>query len=126
MAVPSLDPSDALTARSNLAEQLGEAGDPRRAALAFETLVAEYEQVLGPDHLDTLAILFKVAYWRSAIPDPPGTLAAFEALVAARLRVLGADHPDTLAAQYGLAQSRGEAGALGRRPSVREYGGAER
>jgi hypothetical protein len=69
-----------------------------------------FEQVLGPDHPDTLTTRSNIANWRGQAGDPVGALREFEALLVDQLRVLGADHPDTLWTRNNIAFMRGEAG----------------
>lgn len=58
------DHPDTLTARSNLAEWLGETGQPAQAASQYRDLLTDYLRVLGPDHPHTLATRDQLAYWQ--------------------------------------------------------------
>ncbi|MBG0823339.1 tetratricopeptide repeat protein [Planomonospora sp. ID91781] len=55
---------DTLAAWHDLAEHLGEAGDPRRARDLFTDLVPICERVHGAEHPDTLTARHELAYWK--------------------------------------------------------------
>ena len=56
---------DTLTARADLAEFTGEAGDPAAARDQFTELLYIQEKVLGPRHPDTLTTRENLAHWRA-------------------------------------------------------------
>jgi hypothetical protein len=91
-------------------ESLGGAGQVSAAVDYFRELHSTANEYLGPDHLDTLAARYRLAYWQGEAGDPARAAAALEALVDDWLRVLGPDDPGTLAARYQLARRLGEAG----------------
>ena len=75
-------------------------------------LVAEYEQVLGADHPDTLVARNSLATaYQEAGRLQEATL-LFERTLADRGRVLGTDHPMTLTSRNNLAGAYREAGRL--------------
>ncbi|MBB6379863.1 hypothetical protein BKA01_007138 [Pseudonocardia eucalypti] len=92
--------------------QLSAVGDGGRAVELAESLRAECEALLGPDHPDTLAasdnvVIAYVAARRSADGIPLA-----EQVLNTRIRVLGLDHPDTLSSRYTLAYAHEYAGRL--------------
>ncbi|MFD7835314.1 tetratricopeptide repeat protein [Streptomyces sp. NPDC059761] len=89
---------------------LGESGQVAAARNHFQHLTDSARHLLGPDHPDTLAARYDLAWWRGRAGDTPGAVAAFAELLDDQLRVLGADHPDTLTTRHSLARWRGEAG----------------
>jgi tetratricopeptide (TPR) repeat protein len=104
------DHLDTLTARSNLAQWRGHAGDAAGAAMAAEEVLVGRLRVLGPDHPETLTTRYHIAHWNGQATDPAGAVAAIEQVLADRARVLGPDHPDTLTTRSNLAYWRGRAG----------------
>ncbi len=58
-----LDHPDTLTARANLADWLGEAGQPAQAAAQYRDLLDDSLRVLGPDHPHTLTTRDQLTYW---------------------------------------------------------------
>lgn len=104
------DHADTLTARGNLAQWRGHAGDAAGAAMAAEEVLADRLRVLGADHPETLATRYNLAHWQGQASDPAGAVAAIEQVLADRARVLGPDHPDTLTTRSNLAYWRGRAG----------------
>ena len=97
-----------MLARAN--RSLGEAGNPARAAQAYEELLTDCLRVLGPDHHYTLATRGHVAEWRGAAGDAAGAVQAYEELLTEMLQALGPDHTFTLTTRGNLASWRGKAG----------------
>jgi hypothetical protein len=91
-------------------ESLGASGLVTAAAAYWTQLVHEADDVLGPDHPDTLAARHNLAAWRGHAGDPAGAAIATEDLLTDQLRVLDSDHPGTLLTRGNLARWRGEAG----------------
>ncbi|WP_435191616.1 tetratricopeptide repeat protein [Streptomyces sp. bgisy126] len=89
---------------------LGEAGQAAAAHDHYQHLHATAHQLLGPEHLDTLAARNNLARWRDEVGDPAGAANAYTELLADYLRILGPDHPHTLTTRGNLARWRGEAG----------------
>ena len=81
-----------------------------RSILIAERLVADREQVLGPDHPDTLGARHGLALAYRDAGRTAEAIALLERTLADRERVLGADHPDTLGARHGLALAYRDAG----------------
>jgi tetratricopeptide (TPR) repeat protein len=88
--------------------ELGE--NAQQAITVGESLTADLERVLGPDHPDTLTTrnYLAVAYQDAGRATEAITL--FEQVLAARERVLGHDHPDTLTTRNNLATAYREVG----------------
>ncbi|MFC8496011.1 tetratricopeptide repeat protein [Streptomyces sp. NPDC057235] len=89
---------------------LGEAGQAAAAYGHYQHLHATAHQLLGPEHLDTLAARNNLARWRDEIGDPAGAANVYTELLADFLRILGPDHRHTLTTRGNLARWRGEAG----------------
>jgi tetratricopeptide (TPR) repeat protein len=70
---------------------------------AHEKLASDCEQVLGPDHLDTLASRDNLATAYRRAGQSKKAIPMHEQALADRERVLGPDHPDTLASRDNLA-----------------------
>jgi tetratricopeptide (TPR) repeat protein len=90
---------------------LNELGDSTEQAVAVgEPLTADLEQVLGPDHADTLASQDSLAVAYQAAGRTAEAIPLFERVLIARERLLGPDHADTLASQDSLAVAYQAAG----------------
>ncbi|MGW0960773.1 tetratricopeptide repeat protein [Streptomyces gelaticus] len=89
---------------------LGEGGQATAAVAHFRGLADAARDLLGPDHLHTLAARSYLALWRGESGDAAGATDAFTDLLADQERVLGPDHPYTLATRNNLARWRGESG----------------
>ena len=68
------------------------------------------EQVLGPEHAETLFTRHQLARWTGEAGDPAGARDLFAGLLPVFERVLGPEHPRTLAARHQLARWTGQAG----------------
>ena len=90
---------------------LNELGDSALQAIAVgEPLVADFEQLLGPDHPDTLGSRnnLALAYWAAGRFDD--AIPLLELILAGRQRALGVDDPSTVASRGNLATAYREAG----------------
>src|SRR5262249_61875069 len=97
-----------LPARAHVAPVTGGAGDAAGAGDQFAALLPVYEQVLGPDHKATLAIVrADLARFTGEAGDAAGARDQYAALLAVAERVLGPEHPDTLATRATLARRTG-------------------
>ncbi|WTP59033.1 tetratricopeptide repeat protein [Streptomyces phaeochromogenes] len=104
-----------LTNAYQTAEQrLHQQGHTSRAIPLYEATLAQYEQVLGENHLDTLKSRNNLAYAYYAAGDLGRALPLFEASLAQCEQVLGENHPNTLASRNNLAGAYESAGDLGR------------
>ena len=81
-----------------------------QAIVAGETVVADFERVLGPDHPDTLASRNNLANAYVAAGRAGEAIPLFEQTLADCERVLGPDHPDTLTSRNNLAAAYVDAG----------------
>lgn len=91
--------------------QLIELEDSMAQAIAVgESLTADLEQMLGPDHPDTLNVANSLAAAYDAAGRAAEAVPLFEQVLIGRVRRLGHDHPDTLAAQDNLAVTYQDAG----------------
>ena len=101
---------DTLTARQDLANWTGWAGDAGGARDQYAALLPTFERVLGAEHPDTLATRGNLAAWTGWAGDAAGGRDQYAGLVPIVERVLGAEHPDTLTFRNNLAWRTGEAG----------------
>ena len=101
---------DTLTARHNLANQTGEAGDAAGARDQFAALLPVREHVFGPEHRETLITRNQLARRTGEAGDAAGARDQLTVLLPLTERVLGPEHPDTLSARGNLALWTGEAG----------------
>jgi hypothetical protein len=110
------------------------ADNPVQPIVIGERLLADQEQVLGPDHPNTLVAREELGLAYQAAGRTDEAITLHEQNLAARERVLGPDHPDTLnprgslAAAYQAAGRTGEARDLEPPPSelqIRVSGGLE-
>jgi hypothetical protein len=103
------DHPDTLTARSDLAQWTGEAGDRATARDLFAELLPVEERVLGPHHPNTLAARNNLAHWTGQAGDSATARDLTAELLPALERVLGPEHPSTLTTSHNLAQWTGKA-----------------
>ena len=83
-------------------------------AVAYWTELASVsEQILGPDHTDTLAAGRHLAHAYLAAGRSAEAVSWFRWALADRTRTLGADHPDTIAARLSLGRALLAAGQVG-------------
>jgi len=66
----------------------------------FAALLLVDQQVLGPEHPDTLRDRNNLVFWTGEAGDPAAARDQFAGLLPVRERVSGPEHPDTLAARY--------------------------
>ena len=79
-------------------------GDSMPHAIAIgESLTADLERVLGPDHPDTLNARNSLAAAYQAADRAADAIPLFEHILVAQQRVLGPKHPDALTSQNNLA-----------------------
>ena len=88
-----------------------ELGDSMSQAIAVgESLTADLERMLGPDHPDTLNAANSLAAAYDAAGLAAEAVPLFEQTLVGRVRLLGHDHPDTLTSQNNLAAAYQDAG----------------
>ncbi|MFH8571946.1 protein kinase [Streptomyces sp. NPDC017993] len=100
-----LDRLTALAERHGTGLELGRGGRWAEAGEVHHAVAAEREQLLGPDHPDTLTSRFEAGRALGRTGRPDAALSACEQVAAVRARTLGADHPDTLAARQEVGVS---------------------
>jgi tetratricopeptide (TPR) repeat protein len=90
-----------------------ELGDSATQAVAVgEPLIADLEQMLGPNHPDTLNSRNSLAAAYQAARRPAEAIPLFEQTLVGRERLLGPEHPDTLTSQNNLATAYQDAGRV--------------
>jgi hypothetical protein len=90
----------------------GESGLVRAAVAFFDSLRRKSEQILGPQHQDTLANRHECAVWKNSAGDSSGAIADLEQLLVDEIQVPGADSPETLTTRHCIATYQGEAGRI--------------
>jgi tetratricopeptide (TPR) repeat protein len=97
-----------------------DAGLSAAAIAHWQQAAARAEQVLGPEHPNTLAARSGLAtsYWQAA--RTAEAIAIEEQLVADRERILGPDHPETVQARGDLAASYSNAGRFADAMAIEE------
>ena len=93
-----------------IATYLGSSGSYAAARDVLQRVVDAREQVLGPEHPQTLTARANFAYWTGEAGDPAAARDLFARLAPVRERVSGIEHRDTLSARGNLARWTGEAG----------------
>jgi hypothetical protein len=88
----------------------GQRGNWEQAARQLRAAHAELDQIVGPEHEDTLRARQLLAHAVGGAGDPAEAAALLRALLPEQARVLGTDHPDVLASRQYLAVNLGEAG----------------
>jgi len=87
-------------------------GSAQQAIAVGESLTADLERELGPDHPDTLNSRNSLAAAYQAAGRVADAIPLFELTLAAREEVLGSDHPHTLISRNNLAAAYQDAGRL--------------
>jgi tetratricopeptide (TPR) repeat protein len=96
----------ACRAAASALHHLLELGDSMQHAIAIgEPLIPDLEQMLGPDHPDTLSARNSLAAAYHAAGRNADAIPLVQQTLAARERVLGPDHPGTLASRNNLASA---------------------
>ena len=93
----------------NYADDLGSVYE----AVELEVAVAVVEDVLGPDHPDTLHARNNLAVAYLSVGRFGEAIELFEQVLAKRKRLLGPDHPDTLTVRNNLAAAYASVGRFG-------------
>src|SRR6516165_10241957 len=95
---------------ARIANYLGASGSYAPARDLQQKVVEAREQVLGPEHPQTLDARGDLAAWTGQAGDAAAARDQFAALLPVCERVLGPEHPDTLTARKNLAEWTGNAG----------------
>jgi eukaryotic-like serine/threonine-protein kinase len=104
------DAADALRIRSALARYIQESGRPEVAASMFTQLLEDCQNVLGPEHPDTLTVRYQAAFQAGHAGEPGRACDQLAELEADYARLKGPDHPDTLRVRHMRAIWTGRAG----------------
>ncbi|MFI9828890.1 tetratricopeptide repeat protein [Streptomyces sp. NPDC051913] len=107
---PPRETVTALTGRHNAGLTLGRLGRWAEAGEVHRAVAAEREQLLGPEHPDTLASRYEVAFTLSRTGRAADALREYKHVARARSLALGPDHADTLAARQEMAYVLGQLG----------------
>ncbi len=102
--------SHAAAAARQATDYLGAIGLYATAQSQSQVMLHACQQVLGPEHPDTLAAQHNLAGWTGRAGDPAAARDQLAALLPLRHRACGPEHPDTLLARVRLAHWTGEAG----------------
>ena len=90
---------------------LNDLGDSTAQAIQVgEPLLADQEQILGPNHPGTLTSRSNLALAYQAAGRAAEAIPLHEQTLADRERILGPDHPDALTSRNNLAETYGAAG----------------
>ncbi|MBC2863492.1 tetratricopeptide repeat protein [Streptomyces mexicanus] len=100
--VPSLK-LNGLRLRNNLAGAYESAGRFQQAITLYEEVLADFEDVCGPDHPDTLSCLGNLGYAYESAGDLGRAQEVYRDVLGRREQALGEDHPDTLLSRSNLA-----------------------
>jgi tetratricopeptide (TPR) repeat protein len=87
-------------------------GRVKEAIRHYKRALTDREEVLGPDHPDTIAARGNLGYAYHTAGRMASALQFYEQACAGYEQVLGADHPDTLARRANLAHAYYTAGRL--------------
>lgn len=112
--------------RTSLASWLAEAGRVSEAVTQFQRALACREQVLGPDHADTLACRNNLAFAHRTAGDLDKAIPLYQQTLADSERILGRDDPQTLVSKNNLAYAYELAGDLGKAIPMHERTLADR
>lgn len=104
------DHPDTLTARSDLAELTGDAGDAAAARDQLTMLLPAIERVLGAEHPKTLIARTRLAVWTGEAGDAAAARDQFTDLIPTLELVLGGEHRRTLVVRADRAYFTGQAG----------------
>jgi tetratricopeptide (TPR) repeat protein len=88
----------------------GRLGRWEEAHQVHHAVAAEHDRLLGPDHPDTLASRYEVAFTLNHTGRPADALREYTHVADSRERILGPDHPDTLTARQEMAYVLGQLG----------------
>ena len=95
---------------TRIARYLGSSGSYAVARDLQRRILDAQEQVLGPEHPETLVARHELAFWTGYAGDLAAARDQFADLLPLRERVLGPEHPHTLIARANLARLTGQAG----------------
>jgi tetratricopeptide (TPR) repeat protein len=117
-----LDPEDLRLTRllGNLGAVLASRGRYAKAQAYFVEALAKHEEMLGPDHPDTLSIATNLAVVEMRTGDFSTGLARVERVAEAQARLLGAEHGEVANTLNNLASAYRQDGQIDRAIAVHE------
>jgi hypothetical protein len=92
------------TARSILADAVGDSGDPAEAVRMYQQLLLDQESELRPDHPAVIANRYRAAIWTARDGHPSPAVVALKNLLVDQELVSSPDHPNTLAVRASIAE----------------------
>lgn len=92
-------------ARSQLAEAVGETGEPTEAVRIYQQLLLDQQTALRPDHPEVLANRYRAAVWTARDGHPSPALVSLNNLLVDQERAMGPDHHNTLAIRGTVARA---------------------
>ena len=98
------------TARSILADAVGETGDTTKAVLMYQQLLLDQESALRYDHPAVLANRYRAAIWTAKDGHPSPALVALENLLVDQEKASSPEHPNTLTIRGSIAEFRAVTG----------------
>jgi tetratricopeptide (TPR) repeat protein/KaiC/GvpD/RAD55 family RecA-like ATPase len=102
---PDADQAAQIAAQLDLGRSLVADGQFGKAVAVFGLAAAEYRQVLGPDHLDTVAATELLAAACLQAEERARAITLYRQALADRIRLQGARRPDAIAARQRLASA---------------------
>lgn len=94
------------TARSVLADAVGESGDTTKAVLMYQQLLLDQQSALRYDHPAVLANRYRAAIWTARGGHPLPARVALENLLVDQEKASSPEHPNTLAIRGSIAVLR--------------------
>ncbi len=92
------------TARSILADAVGDTGDAAEAVRMYQQLLLDQQSEVRPDHPAALANRYRAAMWTARDGHPSPALVALKNLLVDQERASGPDHPNTLVIRGSIAE----------------------
>ena len=92
------------TARSILADAVGDTGDTTEAVRMYQRLLLDQQSELRADHPAVLANRYRLAIWTARYGHPSPALVALKNLLVDQERASSPDHPNTLAIRASIAE----------------------
>lgn len=100
------------TARSILADAVGDSGDPTEAVRMYQGLLLDQQRELRSDHPAVLANRYREAQWTAKDGHPSPALVAFSNLLVDQERTAGPEHPNALVIRASIGKLRAATGEV--------------
>jgi hypothetical protein len=97
---------------NNLANTLGEQGQPDEAAKMRKEVLEKRRRILGEEHPSTISAMNNLANTLGEQGQLDEAAKMLQEVLEKRRRILGEEHPDTISAMNNLASTLGEQGQL--------------